>query len=396
MFIPFFLELKAARVPVSLREYLALLEGIEAGLVSYDVEAFYYLARTAMVKDERHIDRFDRVFAHVFRGVEAVSGEGAVDVADLPDEWLRRLAEKHLSEEEKKLVESLGGFDKLMDTLKKRLEEQKGRHQGGSKWIGTAGTSPFGAYGYNPEGVRIGQHESRHRRAVKVWDKREFRNFDDTVELGTRNIKVALKRLRRWVREGAHEEFDLPGTIRSTAEHGYLDVKTRPERRNAVKLLMFFDVGGSMDDHVKIVEELFSAARMEFRHMEYFYFHNCLYEGVWKDNRRRHAEVLPTYDVLHRYGPDYKVIFVGDASMSPYEIAYPGGAVEHWNEEPGALWLSRVVEHWPHAVWLNPVREAHWGFTHSVRMIRDIFGDRMFPLTLAGLEAATKELSRSR
>ena len=394
MFIPFFLELKAARVPVSLREYLSLLEGLEAGLVTYDVEAFYYLARAAMVKDERHIDRFDQVFAHVFKGVEAVSGEAGVDVADLPEEWLRRLAEKHLTDEEKKLVESLGGFDKLMETLRQRLEEQKGRHQGGSKWIGTAGTSPFGAYGYNPEGVRIGQNESRNRRAVKVWDKREFRNFDDSVELGTRNIKVALKRLRRWVREGAEEELDLAGTIHSTAEHGYLDVKTRPERRNAVKLLMFFDVGGSMDDHIRVVEELFSAARAEFKHMEYFYFHNCLYEGVWKDNRRRHSETIPTLDVLHKYGPDYKVIFVGDAAMSPYEIASAGGSVEHWNPEAGSVWLGRVLAKWPNAVWINPSKPKYWGYTQSIAMIRQIFEERMYPLTLAGLEAATRSLSR--
>ena len=394
MFIPFFLELKAARVPVSLREYLTLLEGMDADLITYDVEGFYYLARTALVKDERHIDRFDQVFSHVFKGVEAVSGEGAIDIETLPEEWLRRLAEKHLSEEEKKLVEALGGFEKLMETLKKRLEEQKGRHQGGSKWIGTAGTSPFGAYGYNPEGVRIGQNESRHRRAVKVWDKREFRNFDDSVELGTRNIKVAMKRLRRWVREGADEEFDLPGTIKATAEHGYLDVQTRPERRNAVKLLMFFDVGGSMDDHIRTVEELFSAARAEFRQLEYFYFHNCLYEGVWKDNRRRHSEVIPTFDVLHKYGHDYKVIFVGDASMSPYEIAYAGGSVEHWNPEPGIVWLQRVIGQWPNAVWINPVREKHWSYTHSIDMIREIFGERMYPLTLKGLDEATRELSR--
>ena len=394
MFIPFFLELKAARVPVSLREYLTLLEGMDADLVTYDVEGFYYLARTALVKDERHIDRFDQVFSHVFKGVEAVSGEGAIDIETLPEEWLRRLAEKHLSEEEKKLVEALGGFEKLMETLKKRLEEQKGRHQGGSKWIGTAGTSPFGAYGYNPEGVRIGQNESRHRRAVKVWDKREFSNFDDSVELGTRNIKVAMKRLRRWVREGADEEFDLPGTIKATAEHGYLDVQTRPERRNAVKLLMFFDVGGSMDDHIRTVEELFSAARAEFRQLEYFYFHNCLYEGVWKDNRRRHSEVIPTFDVLHKYGHDYKVIFVGDASMSPYEIAYAGGSVEHWNPEPGIVWLQRVIGQWPNAVWINPVREKHWSYTHSIDMIREIFGERMYPLTLKGLDEATRELSR--
>ncbi|MER8441023.1 VWA domain-containing protein [Mesorhizobium sp. M1312] len=394
MFIPFFLELKAARVPVSLREYLSLLEGLEAGLVDYDVEGFYYLARSALVKDERHIDRFDQVFSHIFRGVEALAGENAIDVENIPEEWLRRLAEKHLTDEDKKLVEALGGFEKLMETLKKRLEEQKGRHQGGSKWIGTGGTSPFGAYGYNPEGVRIGQHESRNRRAVKVWDKREFRNFDDAVELGTRNIKIALKRLRRWVREGAEEEFDLPGTIHATAELGYLDVQTRPERRNAVKLLMFFDVGGSMDDHIRSVEELFSAARAEFCQLEYFYFRNCLYEGVWKDNRRRHAEVIPTFDLLHKYGPDYKVIVVGDASMSPYEMAHPGGSVEHWNPEAGVVWLGRLLQQWPNAVWLNPESEKHWGFTRSIAMIRDIFGGRMFPLTLAGLEAATKQLSR--
>ena len=395
MFLPFFLELKAAKIPVSLREYLSLLEGMQAGLVEYDVEGFYFLARAALIKDERYIDRFDQVFSHVFKGLEAVSGESAVDVANLPEEWLRRLAEKHLSEEEKRLVEALGGFEKLMETLRERLEEQKGRHQGGSKWIGTAGTSPFGAYGYNPEGIRIGQHESRHRRAVKVWDKREFRNLDDSVELGTRNIKVALKRLRRWVRDGAAEELDLPGTIHSTAEHGYLDVKTRPERRNAVKLLMFFDVGGSMDDHIRSVEELFSAVRTEFRQLEYFYFHNCLYEGVWKDNRRRHAEVIPTFDVLHKYGSDYKAIFVGDAAMSPYEISHPGGSVEHWNPEAGAVWLQRALAQWPNAVWLNPTAEKHWGYTYSIGLIQELFGQRMYPLTLAGLEAATKQLGRA-
>lgn len=394
MFIPFFLELKAARVPVSLREYLTLLEGMEAELVTYDVEGFYYLSRAALVKDERHIDRFDQVFSHVFKGIEAVSGEGGVDVANIPEEWLRKLAEKHLTEEEKKLVEALGGFDKLMETLKKRLEEQKGRHSGGSKWIGTGGTSPFGAYGYNPEGVRIGQDESRNRRAVKVWDKREFRNFDDSVELGTRNIKVALKRLRRWVREGAAEELDLPETIHATAEHGYLDVRTRPERRNAVKLLMFFDVGGLMDDHIKVVEELFSASRAEFRQLEFFYFHNCLYEGVWKDNRMRRADTIPTFDVLHKYGHDYKVIFVGDASMSPYEITMPGGSVEHWNPEAGGVWLERALQQWPNAVWINPVKRDHWGYTHSIALVSQIFGERMYPLTLAGLEGATKELSR--
>lgn len=394
MFIPFLLELKAAKVPVTLREFLTLMEGMDAHIADYDVDSFYFLARAALVKDERFIDRFDQVFAHYFKGVEAVSGVSAIDVRDLPEEWLRRLADKHLSDEEKRLVEALGGFDKLMETLKQRLEEQKGRHQGGSKWIGTGGTSPFGAGGYNPEGVRIGQKESRHRRAVKVWDERAFKNLDDSVELGTRNIKVALKRLRRWVRSGADEELDLDDTIRSTAEHGWLDVKTRPERKNRVKLLMFFDIGGSMDDHLKVAEELFSAAKSEFRQLEYFYFHNCLYEGVWKDNHRRRTSMMDTLDVIRTYGPDYKVIFAGDASMSPYEITMPGGSVEHWNKEAGMVWLDRVTGHFRKTVWLNPVPEAHWNYTQSVGLIRQLFGGRMYPLTLGGLEAAAKELSR--
>ena len=394
MFVPFFLELKAARVPVSLREYLDLLAGLETGLVEFDVEAFYYLARTAMVKDERHVDRFDQVFAHYFRGLEAIAGESGTEARELPRDWLEKLAEKYLSEEDKKLVEALGGFEKLMETLRERLEEQKGRHQGGNKWIGTAGTSPFGAYGYNPEGVRIGQDQSRHRRAVKVWDRREFRNFDDNVELGTRNIKIALKRLRRWVREGADEELDLTGTIRATAEHGYLDVQTRPERRNAVKLLMFFDVGGSMDDHIRTVEELFSAARAEFKRMDYFYFHNCPYEGLWKDNRRRRADVTPTLDLLRTYGPDYLAVFVGDASMSPYEITHAGGSVEHWNKEAGSVWMERLTGHFRKSVWLNPVTEKYWPTTHSIGLVRQLMGGRMFPLTLGGLDAAARELSR--
>ena len=393
MFIPFFLELKAAKVPVSLREFLTLLEGMDAGLVTYDVEGFYYLARSALVKDERHMDRFDQVFGHFFKGIDLRGGESGLDVSNLPEEWLRRLAEKYLTEEEKKLIEALGGFDKLMETLRQRIEEQHARHQGGSKWIGTAGTSPFGPYGYNPEGVRVGQEESRHHRAVKVWDRREFKNFDDSVELGTRNIKVALKRLRRWVREGADDELDLSGTIKSTAERGYLDVLTRPERRNHVKLLMFFDVGGSMDEHIKIAEELFSAVRSEFKHMEYFYFHNCLYETVWKDNRRRYAESILTQDIIHKYGSDYKVIFVGDAAMAPYEIAQPGGSVEHWNEEAGSVWLSRVLEQWKNAVWLNPTRQDYWNYTASTAMIGKIFAHRMYPLTLSGIENATRELS---
>jgi uncharacterized protein with von Willebrand factor type A (vWA) domain len=396
MFLPFFLELKSAQVPVTLREYLTLLEAVKEGVADFDVETFYYLSRAALVKDERFIDRFDRVFAHVFRGVigQGETSSEASGPVDLPEEWLRRLADRHLSEEEKALVESLGGFDKLMETLRQRLAEQKERHQGGNKWIGTGGTSPFGAGGYNPEGVRIGQTESRHRKAVKVWDERHFRNLDDTVELGTRNIKVALKRLRRWVRDGAAEELDLDGTIRATAEHGWLDIQTRSERRNRVKLLMFFDIGGSMDDHVKVAEELFSAARSEFRQLEYFYFHNCLYEGVWKDNLRRRVSVIPTEEVLRTYGPDYKVVFVGDAAMSPYEINMVGGSVEHWNREPGAIWLDRVTGHFRRSAWINPLPEGQWGYTQSIAMIRQLFAGKMYPLTLGGLEAAAKELSR--
>lgn len=392
MFLRFFETLRKTGVPVSLREYLAFLEAMGTGLVDYDVDGFYYLARTAMVKDERHLDRFDRAFAEAFKGVEALSLGQMLEAVQLPDDWLRKIAEKHLSPEEMAEIQALGGFDKLMETLKERLKEQEGRHQGGSKWIGTAGTSPFGAYGYNPEGVRIGQAESRHRKAVKVWDKREFRNLDDQVELGTRNIKVALKRLRRWAREGAHEELDLDGTIRSTAEHGYLDVKTRPERHNAVKVVLFLDIGGSMDDHVKVVEELFSAARAEFKHLEHYYFHNCLYEGVWRDNARRWTEQTPTWDVLHTYGADYKCIFVGDASMSPYEILHPGGANEHWNAEAGEVWLRRAREKWPDHLWINPVPQKYWDYTQSIGLIRQIFGDRMVPMTLEGIARGVKLL----
>ncbi|MCU0854322.1 MAG: VWA domain-containing protein [Rhodobacteraceae bacterium] len=395
MFVRFFEHLRSGGVPVSLREYLAFLDALKTGLVTYDVEGFYYLARAAMVKDERNIDRFDRAFARAFEGLEDVTLDQVLDAVDLPADWLKKLAEKHLTAEEKAQIEALGGFEKLMETLRERLREQQGRHQGGSKWIGTAGTSPFGAYGYNPEGVRIGQDESRHRRAVKVWDRREFRNLDDSVELGTRNIKVALKRLRRWARDGAADELDLDGTIRATAEHGYLDVQVRPERRNAVKVLLFLDIGGSMDPHVKIVEELFSAARSEFRHLEHFYFHNCLYEGVWRDNRRRWDAQVPTWDVLHTYGPDWKCVFVGDASMSPYEIAMPGGANEHWNAEAGQVWLDRARAQWPACLWINPVPEAHWDWTQSIGMVRAIIGeDRMVPMTLQGIERGMKVLGR--
>ncbi|TVP98698.1 MAG: VWA domain-containing protein [Roseinatronobacter sp.] len=394
MFLKFFLSLRDHSVPVSLREYLSFLEGVQAGLVSYDVEGFYYLARMTMVKDERHLDRFDRAFAQSFQGMEAISLEQVLDAVDLPADWLEKMAEKHLSAEEREAIKAMGGFDKLMDTLKQRLDEQKGRHQGGSKWIGTAGTSPFGAYGYNPEGVRIGQEESRHRRAVKVWDKREFRNLDDTVELGTRNIKVALKRLRKWARDGAHEELDLDGTIRSTAEQGWLDVRTRPERRNAVKVLLLLDIGGSMDDHIRAVEELFSAAKSEFKHLEHFYFHNCLYEFVWRDNARRWTERMPTWDILRTYGSDWKCIFVGDAAMSPYEIKIPGGANEHWNEEPGEVWLERARRQWPDHLWINPTPEPHWRYTQSIGMISQQFEGRMVPMTLEGLSRGIKELGR--
>lgn len=390
MLVSFLTDLKAAGLPVSLREYLSLMEAMAADLADKRVEDFYYLARATLVKDEKNLDRFDRVFANTFRGLDLMSDL----TAEIPEEWLKKLAEKHLTDEEKALIESLGGWDKLMETLKQRLEEQKGRHQGGSKWIGTAGTSPFGAYGYNPEGVRIGQEESRHRRAVKVWDRREFRDLDDTVELGTRNIKVALKRLRHFARTGAAEELDLDHTIDATARSGWLDVKLRPERRNAVKLLVFFDIGGSMDDHIKISEELFSAARAEFKTLEYFYFHNCLYEGVWKSNRRRHSERTPTWDILHKYGPDYRVIFVGDAAMSPYEISHPGGSVEHFNEEAGVVWMKRVVETYDKCVWLNPTPEHMWPYSQSTIMLRNILSQRMFPLTLEGLDHAVKELAR--
>jgi uncharacterized protein with von Willebrand factor type A (vWA) domain len=392
MFLPFFLALRDEGVPVSLREYLAFLEGLQAGLVTYEPEGFYYLGRTAMVKDERHLDRYDRAFAKAFKGLEAISDAEVLEAIDLPGDWLAKLAEKHLTADEKAQIAALGGFDKLMETLKQRLAEQQGRHQGGSKWIGTAGTSPFGAYGYNPEGVRIGQDQSRHQRAVKVWDKREFRNLDDTVELGTRNIKVALRRLRKWARDGAAEEFDLDGTIRATAEHGWLDVQTRPERRNAVKVLLFLDVGGSMDPYIKVMEELFSAARSEFKHLVPFYFHNCLYEGVWRDNARRWNAQTPTAEVLRTYGADYKCIFVGDASMSPYEILHPGGANEHWNPEAGQVWLNRACAQWPNHLWINPVPEQHWSYTQSIRLIGDIFQNRMVPMTLEGIARGIKEL----
>jgi uncharacterized protein with von Willebrand factor type A (vWA) domain len=391
MFISFFHDLKKAGVPVTVREYLTLMEALDADIIERSPTEFYYLSRATLVKDERNIDKFDKVFGATFKGLETLAEGFEVTI---PEDWLRKLTEKFLTEEEKAQIEALGGWDKLMETLKKRLEEQKGRHQGGNKWIGTGGTSPFGAYGYNPEGIRIGQDSNRNFRAVKVWDKREFKDYDDTVELGTRNIKIALRRLRKFARSGAPDELDLDGTIRETARHGFLDVQMRPERRNTIKVLIFFDVGGSMDWHIQLCEELFSAAKAEFKHMEYFYFHNCLYEKVWKKNQRRFDETTPTWDVLHKYGSDYKVIFVGDASMSPYEIVQPGGSVEHFNEEAGAVWLKRVAAIYPSMVWLNPVKEKHWDYTHSIGMIRDLMENRMYPLTLDGLDRAMKELVR--
>lgn len=391
MFVHFFHELKKANVPVSLREYLTLLEAMDRDVIDRKVEEFYYLARASLVKDERNLDKFDIVFGHVFKGLEQI-GEG--DIAQIPEEWLRALTEKFLTEEEKAQIEALGGWEKIMEELQKRLEEQKERHEGGNKWIGTGGTSPFGANGYNPEGVRIGQKEGRHGKAVKVWDKREYKNLDDQVELGTRNIKVALRRLRRFAREGAPTELDLDGTIKATAHQGYLDIKLVPERRNKINVLIFFDIGGSMDSHIKLCEELFSAARTEFKNLEYFYFHNCLYEGVWKDNHRRHTEKINTWDVLHKYPSDYKVIFVGDATMSPYEITYAGGSVEHWNEEPGGIWLERVTQIYENCVWINPIPERHWEYTPSLQIIKQIMGERMYPLTLEGLDHAMRELSR--
>jgi uncharacterized protein with von Willebrand factor type A (vWA) domain len=397
MFPSLFYGLRAAKVPVSLKEYLMLMEALDARVAGWSVDDFYYIARASLVKDERYLDRFDRVFGEVFRGALPVEGATPEEILAraLPEEWLRKMAEKLLTEEEKAQIEALGGWDKIMETLKQRLEEQQGRHQGGSKWIGTAGTSPFGAYGYNPEGVRIGQAESRNRRAVKVWDKREFRNLDDDVELGTRNIKVVLRRLRKFARTGAQNELDLPGTVRSTAHNaGWLDLKLQAERHNAVKVLLLLDIGGSMDDYIRICAELFSAAKSEFKHLEQFYFHNCLYESVWKDNRRRDTNRVATAELLRTYGADYRVVIVGDAAMSPYEIIQPGGSVEHWNEESGEVWLTRLTETFERVVWLNPTPERSWSYMQSTGIIRRIVKDRMHPLTLGGLEAAMKYLSR--
>jgi len=390
MLVDFFLHLKARQLPVSTKELLVLLEALEARLVSGSLDDFYLLSRAILVKDEALYDRFDRAFGEYFKGVEALPGMAAM----IPEEWLELAARRHLSEEERLKLQKLG-YEKLFAQLKQRLAEQKERHAGGNKWIGSAGTSPYGHGGYHPEGIRIGGASAGNRTAVKVWEQREFRNLDDSVELGVRNIKVALRRLRRFARKGAATELDLDGTITGTARNaGWLDLKMRPERHNAIKVLLFLDIGGSMDDHIQTCEELFSAARSEFKHLEHFYFHNCVYEGVWKDNHRRHNEKLSTWDVIHNYGPDYKLVFVGDASMSPYEIARPGGSVEHWNEEAGAVWMERLLNTWSRAVWLNPLPEEHWDYTPSIKLLQQLMGQRMFPLTIDGLERAMRSLSR--
>ncbi|CAG0958369.1 hypothetical protein BURK2_00595 [Burkholderiales bacterium] len=389
MLIDFFLRLKKGGLPVSIREFLTLLEGLRLGVSGTSVDDFYFLGRATLVKDEKHFDRYDRIFGEYIRGLEASLGPEA----QIPLEWLLKKSELDLSPEEKAMIEALGGLDKLLEAFKKRLEEQKERHQGGSKWIGTGGTSPFGAYGYHPEGIRIGQQEGRQRSAVKVWDRREFRNYDDQIELGTRNIKVALRRLRRFAREGTPTELDLPDTISATARNaGYLDLKMVPERHNAIKVLLLLDVGGSMYPHVQLVEELFSAARAEFKHLEHFYFHNCVYESLWKDNHRRHGDRMSTWQVLHTYPHAYKLVIVGDAAMAPYEITEPGGSVEHFNEEPGRLWLERLLTTYPHAVWINPEEQQSWPYRQSIRMVDQLMDGRMFPLTLLGLEGAMKAL----
>jgi uncharacterized protein with von Willebrand factor type A (vWA) domain len=392
MLLPFFSALRQAKVPVSTKEWLHLMEAMDKDVAGGRVEDFYHLSRAVLVKDEKHYDRFDQVFGTVFKGIETI-GAGDEPSLDVPEDWLKLLNEKFLTEEEKAEIEAMGGFEKLMETLKQRMEEQEKRHEGGSKWIGTGGTSPFGNGGYNPEGVRIGG-QPKHGRAVKVWEKREYKNLDDTVELGTRNIKVALRRLRRFAREGAAEELDIDGTIDGTARQGWLDIQMRPERRNTIKVLLFLDVGGSMDGHIRLCEELFSAAKTEFKNLEFFYFHNCLYEGVWKDNRRRHAEKIPTWDLLNKYPGDWRAIFVGDATMSPYEITMPGGSVEHWNEEAGAVWMRRARLQWGKSVWLNPVAEKFWGYTASVKLLQEVMDERMYPLTIDGLDRAMRALTR--
>jgi len=390
MLIPFFFHLREGGMKTSITELLTLLQAMQKGLANDSVDDFYFLSRACLVKDESKLDRYDRIFAAYFKGVD----DSLSDLMqDLPEDWLKHQAELNLSDAEKAEIEAMGGFEELMRALQERLDEQDERHEGGSRWIGTAGTSPFGAYGFNPEGVRIGQHGSRNRSAVKVWDRREYRNLDDSIELGTRNIKVALRRLRKFAREGAADQLDLADTIDKTARNaGLLDIRMVPERHNAVKVLLCLDIGGSMDDHVRVCEELFSAASSEFKHLEYYYFHNFVYENFWKDNRRRHAEKIPTLDITHKYASDYKLIFVGDATMSPYEIVYAGGSVEHWNDEPGSVWMKRLLNTYSKAIWLNPEPRQRWDYTPSTKIIRDIMNDRMYPLTVAGLDDGMKAL----
>ena len=394
MFLNLFLELRSFRVSVSIREYLSLLDCLDKNVISFNAEDFYFLARTSLIKNEKNIDRFDQVFSKVFKGIEKLTFEEILDKVDIPKEWIKKLSEKLLTSKEMEEIKSLGGFDQLMKTLEQRLKEQEKRHQGGNKWIGTAGKSPFGAYGYNPEGIRIGQHARGQGKAVKVWDKRTFRDFDDTRELDTRGLQVALKRLRQWARTGVEEELDIDETISHSAKNGYLDVKTRQERENSIKIILFLDVGGSMDDYIKQVENLFSAARNVFKNLNFFYFHNCLYEGVWKNNARRWKEQFSTTEIFRTYGKEYKCIFVGDASMSPYEILIQGGANEHFNQEPGQVWLERAITQWPSNVWINPTQEQHWNYSQSTHMIKQIFSDRMVPLSIKGIEEATKVLSK--
>ena len=395
MFMNFFNELRQAKVPVTLKEYLMLMEALDRDVINKTVDDFYYLSRAALVKDEKNLDRFDQVFGHVFKGLEKLTDIGA---ADIPAEWLKALSDKFLTEEEKKMIDEMGGFDKLMEMLAEQMKQQReqgdGDEEGKEGRRGQGQNSPFGANGFHPEGIRIGQDKGRHGKAIKVWDKRDYKNLDDTVELGTRNIKVALRRLRKFARTGQPDELDIGGSIKETANKGYLDLVMRPERRNTIKVLLFFDIGGSMDSHIKLCEELFSAAKTEFKTMEFFYFHNCLYETVWKDNRRRNVEKIDTWDVLHKYGHDYKIIIVGDATMSPYEITYPGGSVEHWNEEAGAIWLDRLTQIYDSVVWLNPTGERHWDYTPSIGLMRQLVNDRMYPLTIEGLDKAMRELVR--
>ena len=394
MFLIFFLKLKDARIPVSLNEFLTFIQALSLNFIQYDMNKFYYLARASLVKDERLIDRFDLVFSQYFKGIESIELDDIFKSVDVPKEWLQKLLDKNFSKEEMDEIKTLGGFDKLIETLKQRLQEQEKRHQGGSKWIGTAGKSPFGAYGYNPEGIRIGQHARGQGKAVKVWDKRNFRDFDDNRELDTRGLQVALKRLRQWARTGADEELDIDKTIEQTAKNGYLDIKTRNERENTIKIILFLDVGGSMDDYINKVENLFSAAKNVFKNLNFFYFHNCLYEGVWKDNSRRWKEQFSTLEIFRTYGKEYKCIFVGDASMSPYEILIPGGANEHFNQESGQAWLERAITQWPSNLWINPILEEHWNYSQSTNIIKDIFSNRMVPLSLKGIDEGTRLLSK--